>query len=132
MKKEYRFSYQAPRELVMEKISEVDYVFPKLFPPVKEIEGIGNGYKGSGKFLGMKFTLNIYKELSNNTIKYSFTLTTGGKTGRGELTFEVDEHEIVTLFSYEGWMEKISGVFFIERWFDNFSKEIEIEIKKIQ
>ncbi|BBD73536.1 hypothetical protein HS1genome_1925 [Sulfodiicoccus acidiphilus] len=101
-------------------LSDPNYVFPRLFPPVKQVHQVGGSFRGDGKFIGSSFVLNIYREVRGDEVAYHFVLTTGGKEGSGELLIKFADRRVLLEFQYSGWMENVSGIFFVRRWFDGF------------
>jgi hypothetical protein len=78
--------------------------------------------------MGMKF--NIHGNVLKGTeIIYAFHLGAGGGEGEGRLTIRLLQGKVALRFEYEGWMERVSGIFFMERWFENFGKSLEEEVR---
>lgn len=41
----------------------------------------------------------------------------------------IKEGEIDLRFEYDGWMERMSGIFFMDRWFSGFASKLDEEVR---
>jgi hypothetical protein len=114
---------------IKEILSDPYFTLPRLFPPIKKVNRDGESFECEGKFVGMRFTMkgNIYK--SSDLITFIFTLKAGGGIGNGKLMINSGNSTLKLIFSYEGWMNRFSKAFFMSKWFDNFAKNLNEEIR---
>ncbi|AWR96282.1 DUF3211 domain-containing protein [Acidianus sulfidivorans JP7] len=112
-----------------EILSDPSFVLPKLFPPIKKVITENNTFHCDGIFVGMKFEMtgNIYK--SNNIIRFVFSLKSGSAKGDGKLEITINDKVLKLVFSYEGWMNRFSKIFFMSKWFNNFAKNLNDEVR---
>lgn len=107
-------------------LSDPEFVLPRLFPPIKEVEVTGDSFNAYGRFMGMRF--HIYGILNKGEqITYKIYLTAGTGKGEGKLVIRVADSQVELRFEYEGWMERFSGILFMDRWFDQFVKRLKEE-----
>ncbi|BCS92710.1 MAG: hypothetical protein MjAS7_1318 [Metallosphaera javensis (ex Sakai et al. 2022)] len=67
--------------------------------------------------------------LCGSELIYAFYLSAGGGMGQGKLTMNIKEGEIDLRFEYDGWMERMSGIFFMDRWFSGFASKLDEEVR---
>ena len=109
-------------------LSDPDFVLPRLFPPIKQVTKSETSFDAKGRFMGMKFNMHG-NVLKGTEIIYAFHLGAGGGEGEGRLTIRLLPGKVALRFEYEGWMERVSGIFFMQRWFENFGKSLEEEVR---
>ncbi|QKQ99162.1 DUF3211 domain-containing protein [Metallosphaera tengchongensis] len=108
-------------------LSDPSFVLPRLFPPIKEVKIDGNSFDANGRFMLMGFYIrgNLVR---GEEIIYAFRLSGSGGKGDGRLTVRVGSPVYLTL-EYEGWMERTSGILFIDRWFSDFAEKLDEEVR---
>ncbi|MCY0861550.1 MAG: DUF3211 domain-containing protein [Metallosphaera prunae] len=109
-------------------LSDPTFVLPRLFPPIKSVSRGENSFDGEGRFMTTKFHMHG-TVIVRDDIVYGFYLSAGGSQGKGRLIFTFNNNEINLKLEYQGKMEKLSGLFFIDRWFSDFASKLNEEIK---
>ncbi len=114
---------------VKEILSDPFFTLPRLFPPIKKVNKDGESFDCEGKFVGMRFIMkgNVYR--SSDLITFIFNLRAGGGLGNGKLMINAGNGTLKLVFSYEGWMNRFSKTFFMSKWFDNFAKNLDEEVR---
>ncbi|AWR95649.1 DUF3211 domain-containing protein [Acidianus brierleyi] len=127
VEKDVRISHEW--NAIIEILSDPYFTLPRLFPPIKKVNRNGESFECEGKFVGMRFTMrgNIYR--STDLITFIFSLRAGGGLGNGKLMINSESEVLKLIFSYEGWMNRFSKTFFMSKWFDNFAKNLNEEIR---
>ncbi|MCY0860082.1 MAG: DUF3211 domain-containing protein [Sulfolobaceae archaeon] len=123
-----QFKTSYGRNTLLHLFSDPSFLLPRLFPPIKAVKTKALSYEADGRFLGMRFYIQGSVLISENEIVYSMLLNAGGKQGVGKLTIIINEPTVNIRFEYEGWMERVSGIFFMDRWFSHFVKDLEEHI----
>ncbi|AWR98680.1 DUF3211 domain-containing protein [Metallosphaera hakonensis] len=116
------------RESLYRILSDPQFVLPRLFPPIKNVQESGESFDADGRFLAMKFNMHG-NALRGSEIVYVFYLSAGGGKGQGRLTMQLMEGEINLRFQYEGWMQRVSGTFFMDKWFSNFADQLDESVR---
>ncbi|ARM74619.1 DUF3211 domain-containing protein [Acidianus manzaensis] len=114
---------------LMTILSDPSFTLPKLFPPIKKVESKDRKFHCEGNFVGMKFEMNGNVYVSYNSILFVFTLKSGGVKGDGRLEITINEKSVKLVFSYEGWMNRFSRIFFMSKWFENFAKNLDNDVR---
>lgn len=116
-------------DALREILSDPTFTLPRLFPPIKKVSCEKGEFKCEGRFVGMHFEMigSVYK--GYDKIVYAFTLIAGGGKGNGRLEILLQERAIKLIFSYEGWMNTFSRLFFMGRWFENFAEKLDEEVR---
>ncbi|BBD73066.1 hypothetical protein HS1genome_1455 [Sulfodiicoccus acidiphilus] len=125
--REYGTSHEP--EALVKVLGDPKFVLPRLFPPVKEVETRGTSFQAKGRFLGSSFSMSGEVYVSVDAVTYPFVLLAGSGKGDGRLTARFSPGSLVLAFDYDGWMNRLSGTFFMGRWFSNFGKGLEEEVR---
>ncbi|MCG3108324.1 hypothetical protein L3N51_00605 [Metallosphaera sp. J1] len=129
MDKSITVSTTHDRKSVSTILVNPSFVLPRLFPPIKEVTVEGNSFNAEGRFLTTKFHMHG-SVIVKGEIIYGFYLSAGGGQGNGRLIIKVNEGQVDLRLEYEGKMEKLSGIFFMDRWFSDFASKLDEEIGK--
>lgn len=111
-------------------LSDPSFIFPFIFPPVKDVKVEGNSFTACGKILGFSFCLigNVY--VSTESVRYAFTMSRGGSA---TLVFILRSGKVEVIFDFEGWMDSTSRLY-IPRWLKQFKENFneKVRLKRIE
>lgn len=127
VEKEILTSHEA--KVLREVLSDPSFTLSRLFPPIKRVTSENDSFEWEGRFMGMEFGMkgNVYR--GNEVVIYAFVLRVGGGKGDGRLEITPLQRSIRLVFSYEGWMNRFSRIFFMSRWFENFAEKLDEEVR---
>ncbi|BBL46568.1 MULTISPECIES: DUF3211 domain-containing protein [Metallosphaera] len=128
MNKSITINTSHDRQSLLVILSDPKFVLPKLFPPIKEVEVENDSFNAHGRFMAMSFNMHG-NVLRGTDLVYAFYLSAGGGKGQGKLTMRIKETEINLEFEYDGWMERMSGIFFMDRWFSSFARRLDEDVR---
>jgi len=125
--REYHTSHEP--EALVKILGDPKFVLPRLFPSIKEVETQGTSFQARGRFMGMSFSMTGDVYVSVDSVTYTFVLLAGSGKGDGRLTGEFWPERLILTFDYDGWMNRLSGTFFMGRWFSSFGRGLEEEVR---